>query len=64
MVYSLGDIMAQSYEGRGVAEWDRARIIRSGLCGFIAHGPLSHFYYLALDSWFANLPVSGAWLWV
>lgn len=51
-------VSLQSYEGRSVAEWDRARVIRSGLCGLLAHGPLSHYYYLALDSWFAHMPVS------
>ena len=60
VVYALGDIMAQSYEGRSVAEWDRPRIARSGLCGFLAHGPLSHYYYLALDSWFAGIQVRAA----
>lgn len=43
-----------------MAEWDRARVVRSGLCGFLAHGPLSHFYYLALDNWFATLAVREA----
>ena len=52
VVYSLGDIIAQTYEGRGL-EWDRARILRSGLCGLLAHGPLSHLYYLGLDHTFA-----------
>ncbi|GAB4824113.1 hypothetical protein N2152v2_011159 [Parachlorella kessleri] len=60
VVYSLGDIMAQSYEGRSVGEWDRARVLRSGLCGFIAHGPLSHIYYLALDSWFAHMTLPNS----
>lgn len=54
VVYSLGDLIAQAYEGREVAEWDRGRIIRSGLCGFLAHGPLSHLYYVALDHGFTH----------
>jgi len=54
IVYSLGDIIAQSYEGRDVAEWDRGRIIRSGLCGLLAHGPLSHLYYVGLDHFFSQ----------
>ena len=51
--------LLQSYEGRSVGEWDRARVLRSGVCGFVAHGPLSHIYYLALDSWFAQMTVRG-----
>jgi len=29
----------------------------AGLCGFFAHGPLSHFWYLACDDFFSHLPV-------
>lgn len=54
VIYSLGDLVAQTYEGRDIAEWDRGRILRSGICGLIAHGPLSHMYYLALDHAFAQ----------
>lgn len=54
VVYSLGDLIAQSYEGRDASEWDRGRVIRSGLCGLIAHGPLSHLYYVGLDTVFAQ----------
>jgi hypothetical protein len=34
------------------------RIVRSGLCGLLAHGPLSHLYYVALDHAFAQTSVS------
>lgn len=54
VVYSLGDVIAQTYEGRAPEDWDRARIVRSGLCGLLAHGPLSHLYYLGLDHAFAH----------
>lgn len=54
VVYSLGDLIAQTYEGRDVSEWDRGRVLRSGLCGLLAHGPLSHLYYVALDHAFAQ----------
>ncbi|KAK9859340.1 hypothetical protein WJX84_001347 [Apatococcus fuscideae] len=57
LVYSLGDITAQSYEGRSVSEFDGARIARSGACGFLGHGPLSHFYYNALDRYFIVTPI-------
>ncbi|KAG7022908.1 SYM1, partial [Cucurbita argyrosperma subsp. argyrosperma] len=33
------------YEGRPLFEFDRARMIRSGLVGFTLHGSLSHYYY-------------------
>ena len=54
VVYSLGDYIAQNYEGRDVEELDASRIVRSGLCGLLAHGPLSHLYYVFLDHAFAN----------
>jgi hypothetical protein len=62
-VYALGDLVAQSYEGRDVASWDRGRALRSGAVGFLAHGPLSHLYYLALDQAFAaqTLLPAGSW---
>lgn len=43
-VYLLGDLIAQSSEGRRPGEWDRTRALRSGLVGAMAHGPLSHWY--------------------
>jgi len=64
MVYSLGDLIAQSYEGRDISEWDRGRVIRSGLCGFLAHGPLSHLYYVGLDKVFAYQHVIDVDSWV
>ncbi len=50
VVYTLGDLTAQTYEGRSLEDFDRGRILRSGICGFIAHGPLSHLYYENLDA--------------
>lgn len=55
VVYTLGDCSAQVYEGRSLDAFDRARILRSGLCGFIAHGPLSHLYYQNLDYLFSSV---------
>lgn len=49
-VYALGDVTAQTYEGRRLKDYDRARILRSGITGFVLHGPLSHFYY-ELTEW-------------
>jgi hypothetical protein len=63
VVYSLGDLIAQSYEGRDIAEWDRGRVIRSGLCGLLAHGPLSHLYYVGLDHVFAQQNfIAASWM--
>jgi protein Mpv17 len=56
VIYGLGDLTAQTYEGRSWKEFDASRIIRSGLCGFLAHGPLSHFFYEKLDRAFILSP--------
>ncbi|KAE8723511.1 Peroxisomal membrane 22 kDa family protein isoform 3 [Hibiscus syriacus] len=43
--YSLGDWIAQCFEGKPLFEFDRTRMFRSGLVGFTLHGSLSHYYY-------------------
>lgn len=53
-VYTIGDFVAQSTEGKSVGEVDRARILRSMLAGLIGHGPLSHFWYEVSDDFFEN----------
>ncbi|XP_061359318.1 uncharacterized protein LOC133303420 isoform X2 [Gastrolobium bilobum] len=45
VVYSIGDWIAQCFEGKPLFEFDRARMFRSGLVGFTLHGSLSHYYY-------------------
>lgn len=45
VVYSIGDWIAQCFEGKPLFEFDRARMLRSGLVGFSLHGSLSHYYY-------------------
>ncbi|KAI4333710.1 hypothetical protein L6164_018483 [Bauhinia variegata] len=45
VVYSIGDWIAQCFEGKPIFEFDRARMFRSGLVGFTLHGSLSHYYY-------------------
>ncbi|CAJ2659890.1 unnamed protein product [Trifolium pratense] len=45
VVYSVGDWIAQCFEGKPLFEFDRARMFRSGLVGFALHGSLSHYYY-------------------
>ncbi|CAI0376078.1 unnamed protein product [Linum tenue] len=45
VVYSLGDWIAQCFEGKPLFEFDRTRMFRSGIVGFTLHGSLSHYYY-------------------
>ncbi|CAA7392365.1 unnamed protein product [Spirodela intermedia] len=52
IVYSLGDWIAQCYEGKPLFEFDRARMLRSGLVGFTLHGSLSHYYYYFCEALF------------
>ncbi|KAI3457494.1 hypothetical protein Pfo_014157 [Paulownia fortunei] len=52
VVYSLGDWIAQCYEGKPLFEFDRARTFRSGLLGFALHGSLSHYYYQFCETLF------------
>ncbi|RVW93152.1 hypothetical protein CK203_031448 [Vitis vinifera] len=52
VVYSLGDWIAQCYEGKPLFEFDRARMLRSGLVGFTLHGSLSHYYYQFCEALF------------
>ncbi|KAK7244363.1 hypothetical protein RIF29_39184 [Crotalaria pallida] len=59
VVYSLGDWIAQCFEGRPIFEFDRARMFRSGLTGFALHGSLSHYYYQFCEELF---PYQGWWV--
>ncbi|KAL3508634.1 hypothetical protein ACH5RR_028035 [Cinchona calisaya] len=52
VVYSVGDWIAQCYEGKPIFEFDRARMFRSGLAGFTLHGSLSHYYYQFCEALF------------
>ena len=52
VVYSLGDWIAQCYEGKPLFEFDRTRMFRSGLVGFTLHGSLSHYYYQFCEALF------------
>lgn len=45
IVYSIGDWIAQCYEGKPLFDFDRTRMFRSGIVGFALHGSLSHYYY-------------------
>ena len=55
LVYGLGDLTAQTYEGKSIGSLDRGRMIRSALTGLIAHGPCSHFWYIFADDLCAPL---------
>ncbi|XP_028751858.1 mpv17-like protein [Neltuma alba] len=59
IVYSIGDWIAQCYEGRPLFEFDRTRLFRSGLAGFTLHGSLSHYYYQLCEAIF---PFHGWWV--
>ncbi|XP_048235258.1 uncharacterized protein LOC8271132 isoform X2 [Ricinus communis] len=52
VVYSIGDWIAQCYEGKPLFEFDRTRMFRSGLVGFMLHGSLSHYYYQLCEELF------------
>ncbi|XP_061337627.1 protein SYM1-like [Gastrolobium bilobum] len=52
VVYSIGDWIAQCYEGKPIFEFDRTRLFRSGLVGFTLHGSLSHYYYQLCEALF------------
>lgn len=54
VVYSLGDWIAQCYEGKPLFDFDRARTFRSGLVGFTLHGSLSHYYYYFCEALFPS----------
>lgn len=58
-VYSLGDWIAQCYEGKQLFEFNRIRMFRSGLVGFSLHGSLSHYYYHLCEALF---PFQGWWV--
>jgi len=60
-VYGIGDILAQSTEGKEVGELDMGRVTRSLLAGFIAHGPLSHVWYLVSERFFDNIHMTAWW---
>ncbi|XP_059663136.1 uncharacterized protein LOC132308879 [Cornus florida] len=54
VVYSVGDWIAQCYEGKPLFEFDRTRMFRSGLVGFLLHGSLSHYYYQICEALFPS----------
>ncbi|ONK75971.1 uncharacterized protein A4U43_C03F22480 [Asparagus officinalis] len=59
VVYSVGDWIAQCYEGKPLFDFDRTRMLRSGLVGFTLHGSLSHYYYYFCEALF---PYNDWWV--
>ncbi|KAB2047622.1 hypothetical protein ES319_A13G060100v1 [Gossypium barbadense] len=59
IVYSIGDWIAQCYEGKPLFDFDRTRMFRSGLVGFTLHGSLSHHYYQFCEALF---PFNDWWV--
>jgi len=49
LAYGLGDVTAQAFEGRGLADVDAPRAARSAAIGAAAWAPLAALYYEALD---------------
>ena len=58
VAYGLGDFLSQVYQGRSLETIDLPRSFRSGAAGFIAHGPLCHFWLLFMETY---LDFDGAW---
>uniref|UniRef100_A0A2P2KAQ6 Peroxisomal membrane protein 2 isoform X2 n=1 Tax=Rhizophora mucronata TaxID=61149 RepID=A0A2P2KAQ6_RHIMU len=59
IVYSIGDWIAQCFEGKPLFEFEWTRMFRSGLVGFTLHGSLSHYYYQICEALF---PFQNWWV--
>lgn len=58
VAYGLGDFISQLLQGKRLEELDMPRSFRSAAAGFIAHGPLCHFWLLTMEEY---LDFGGAW---
>lgn len=58
VAYAFGDFLSQIYQGRTLATIDLPRSARSGAAGFIAHGPLCHYWLICMETY---LDFDGAW---
>ena len=56
VLFTLGDVMAQSLEGKKLSELDLPRLARQAAWGAL-FTPLAHAWYLNLDKW---IPGKGA----
>jgi len=58
VAYCLGDFISQIYQGKDFSNLDLPRSLRSGIAGFIGHGPLCHYWLLFMETY---LDFGGAW---
>lgn len=58
VAYTFGDLISQIYSGRDLKTFDLPRSARSGVAGFIGHGPLCHYWMLTMEQY---LDYGGAW---
>jgi len=58
VAYTFGDFISQIYQGRSLGSLDLPRSFRSGAAGFIGHGPLCHYWMIAMETY---LDFGGAW---
>jgi len=63
LVYVLGDVLSQRVTGGAGTPLDQARAVRSGIIGCTMHGPMSHWWYIALDAFCDAAGLAAAW-WV
>lgn len=58
VAYTLGDFTCQLSQGKTLATVDLKRSLRSGVAGFMIHGPLCHYWLQWTED---NLSFDGAW---
>ena len=59
VAYTLGDFTCQLSQGKKITTVDLKRSLRSGIAGFLIHGPLCHYWLMWTEE---NLSFDGA-LW-
>ena len=58
VAYTLGDFTCQLSQGKTIATVDLRRSLRSGIAGFLIHGPLCHYWLLWTEQ---NLSFNNEW---
>lgn len=58
VAYTLGDVTCQLSQGKTITTLDLKRSLRSGVAGFMIHGPLCHYWLQWTED---NLSFDGAW---
>lgn len=58
VAYCIGDFVSQVYQGHTLEDLDLKRTARSGVAGFIGHGPLCHLWMSFMETY---LDFGGAW---